>query len=201
MKGGEAVEYRHYSVIVGPCDIYINGVRQYCDACCSQAAKAKRPVRRVPSLDGDYCGLCEMRARNGLVFYCPSNGTEGDIFEERCEQCRHFIDDREDPKPPRLERPFVTCKWGVRDRLLTAMWHDRDHISNWYDAADLTRYGLNGELLCPARCLRFTHEDDRDGERRDPPPPDCRGQMFLGEMLTVRERVPGVLPAAEARHG
>jgi len=96
------------------------------------------------------------------------------MFTSRCERCRHFIDDRDDPQIPRLSRPFSNCQWGVLDRLNMSAMSSDDHISNWYDPDDI-------EPTCPAICKRFTDRND-DDPSRDPPKPDMPGQMFLGDI-------------------
>lgn len=158
--------------------------RQYCGGCYGAAEKAGRPVRKTDVYDYPLCGLCEGRVRNGLIQYHPSNGTEFDYFLSTCERCRHF--DGGGLSDHRVK----ACAWGVLDKLLNGMSEPSDSGTFWFDPADLATHGLNGELICPARCLRFTGRNDADGNLRDPPPRDCEGQMFLGDLLTVPERVP-----------
>lgn len=158
----------------------IDGVRQYCHACCGCARKAGRVVRKT-DLGGNYCQPCENRAREGLVHYIPSNGTEGDIFMARCERCRHAS-----------EHPdgYMTCAFKILDRVMETGWVDRDDGKTWFDPADLRKYDAAGRYLCPAECQRFTDKRDPDGERRDPPRPDCEGQMAFSDLDVPVERVP-----------
>lgn len=148
----------------------------YCSKCYGAAQKAGRPVRMTDVCDYPICLLCESRIRNGLVHYIPSNGTEGMIFQERCEQCRHLSAD---------PRGFDTCAWGILDQMLDSAWEEHDSAKVWYDPEVLD------PETCPATCKRFTGKGDADGPSRDPPPKDCTGQMFLDELLEVPvERVP-----------
>lgn len=160
----------------------------YCGTCYGQAKKHGRTVSLTTVYGYPVCGQCEQHLRNGLVHYSPSNGTEGMIFEERCGRCRHNIDNGE--SFPDLSKKPTICAWGVRDRIMHQMVTDHDHIDRWFDPADLRTRDENGVPICPAECLRFTHKNDADGEHRDPPKPDCDGQMFLGDVLTVPEVVP-----------
>jgi hypothetical protein len=162
----------------------------YCDGCYGAAARRGRPVRTVNinGKDKIVCAVCESRMRNGLIHYVPSNGTEGEMFRSRCDRCRHFIDDSDNPQPPKFESPYSQCQWGVLDKITAAMWEESDHMCHWFDSSDVTNHGLNGELLCPARCLRFTGKGDFGGELRDPPPPDVVGQMTLGELAVPKEK-------------
>jgi hypothetical protein len=171
----------------------INGVRQYCAGCYGQAAKAGRIVRQTNAYEFPLCGLCERRVREGLVRYRPSNGTEYMMFDAQCGRCRHHTDDGE--SPPSLTPPYRMCAWGVLDRLTYQMGEDADHPCNWFDPADLRRFAPDGRLLAPADCLRFTDKRDGDGERRDPPRPDCEGQLTFSDLLTVHE------PSAAERAG
>lgn len=163
-------------------------VRQSCAYCHNAAAKAGRPVRMTEVCEYPICPVCEARVRNGLLHYRPSNGTEGMIFEERCERCRHYIDDGESAYSYNLDKP-VMCQFGILDRMKLSGWGDHDSSTNWYDPADLRTKSPDGELICPAECLRFTDKDDPDGARRDPPPKDCEGQMFFGDIDVPVERV------------
>lgn len=160
----------------------------YCGTCYSEAKKQGRAVRMTDAYPYPVCSQCERHLRNGLIHYSPSNGTEYLIFEERCYDCRHNIDDGESC-PDITKKPRI-CAWGVRDRVMHQMATDADHIDRWFDPEDLSTRSADGSLICPAECRRFTHKNDGDGARRDPPKPDCEGQMYLGEMLTVPERVP-----------
>lgn len=153
----------------------------YCGRCYDEARKHGRTVRKTDVYDYPICSLCESRIRNGLVKYRPSNGTEFLVFLDRCSKCRHWIDDTDDPQPGNLEPPYNTCQWGVLDRFYVNMAFGHDHISNWFDPADLDA------STCPATCKRFTHRNDGDGETRDPPPVDCEGQMFFGDLDVPRE--------------
>jgi hypothetical protein len=165
----------------------MNDDPNYCSTCYGEAKKHGRPVRTTDIYPYPLCSTCEQRMRNGLVRYHPSNGTEAMMFEERCDRCRHNIDNGE--SFPDLSKKPVICAWGVRDRLMHQMATDMDHIDKWFDPADLRTECDDGSPMCPAECLRFTHKGDEDGDKRDPPKPDCEGQMFLGELLTVPEVV------------
>lgn len=126
------------------------------------------------------------RERDGLLFYRPSNGTEFQIFQERCARCKHWIDDLDDPQPGRMAPPYATCKWGVLDRLYIAMTRERGDIADYHDPADLRTERLDGLPVCPAECLRFTPKD-YGFDDRDPPSPDVPGQMLLGEDVVIHE--------------
>jgi hypothetical protein len=167
--------------------IYHGPDSDYCGTCYGAARKHGRKVSLTTIYPYAVCGQCEQHLRNGLVHYSPSNGTEFAYFEDECGRCRHHIDDGE--SCPSLTKPTM-CAWGVLDRITHQMATDHDHIDRWFDPQDLRTKGEVGEPLCPARCLRFTYKGDAGGEHRDPPKPDCEGQMFLGEVLTVPERVP-----------
>jgi len=169
---------------VHPSDMLIHGTRQYCDTCYSDAAKAGRLVRKTEH--GDLCRLCERRTREGLVHYRPSNGTEGMMFQSQCERCRHHTDDGE--KLPKFDVPGRLCAWAVLDRVVAQMFEGYDSPACWFQPEDLMTRRDNGEYIFPARCRRFTDKGDAAGEHRDPPPPDCDGQLFFGELLTVPER-------------
>lgn len=163
----------------------------YCSYCCGDAKKHGRAVHMTDVCDYPICGLCERRAREGLIRYRPSNGAEMMMFESRCDKCRHFITDE---KMGSLEAPFNACQWGVLDRLYVMQMSERDHISNWFSPDDIE----NG---CPATCRRFTHKNDSDGERRDPPRPDCEGQMFLGDLnIPVESAAVKRIAVSEASH-
>lgn len=166
----------------------MSGDPNYCSICCNCAAKAGREVRMTDVYQYPICTLCESRMRNGYVYYRPSNGTEFRMFESRCHDCRHFIDDYEDPQPPKFDAPGHQCKWAVLDHLIAgSMGADEDSMAFWFNPMDL-------KPECPADCLRFTDKRDPNGEHRDPPPPDCIGQMTFSDVLVVEERV-----LAEAR--
>lgn len=176
------------NVPTNPSDRVINGVRQYCGSgCYSAAAKAGRLVRATQW--GNLCSLCESRAREGLLHYRPSNGTEFQIFEGRCETCRHYnVEAQHDMSiQPRNDVPGNLCTWAVLDRITNQMWSEHDAACNWFHPADLATHDANGRYICPAECKRYTHKDDRDGEWRDPPPRDVPGQLLLEELLDVPE--------------
>lgn len=155
----------------------------YCSTCYGSAKEHGRTVRMTDVYKYPICGLCESRIRNGLVQYHPSNGTEFyDYFIPRCEVCRHYIDNPDNPLPGKLQPPYAACAHGVLDRLLVQQVESRDHISMWFDPADLSRYDESGTLCCPAICKRFTHKDDSDGASRDPAPRDCPGQMTFDDI-------------------
>lgn len=158
-------------------------VRQYCGLCCDAAEKAGREVRQTDAYEYPLCRLCEGRIREGLVHYHPSNGTEFRMFESRCERCRHYDD------AGTMDAKVKACKWGILDKLLNGMFSDADSGNFWFMPDEL-------EDTCPATCLRFTDQRDGDGPTRDPPPPDCTGQMFFSDVLTVPERS----PATEVSH-
>lgn len=134
---------------------------------------------------------CERAEAAGLVRAYFPNGTAFMLFEERCEQCRHFIDDLHNPKPGRLEPPFNCCKWGVLDRIYEASATDRyGYGKSYHQPEDMEPGG------CPPECKRWTAKDD-DDPSREPPRPDVPGQMMLDEVLTVEEHAP--TPRALAR--
>ena len=161
----------------------------YCGKCYGEARKHGREVRMTEIFDYPVCSQCEQHLRNGLVYYRPANGTEAMMFEEQCDDCRHNIDDSESFPDLKAHKPKI-CAWWVRDRLMHQMATPADHIDRWFDPADLNTRMPDGSPMCPAECRRFTHKGDADGEHRDPPRPDCEGQMMLDEMLIVPERVP-----------
>ena len=156
--------------------------RQHCAGCYGAAKKAGREVRETDAYPYPLCGLCEGRVRNGLIHYRPANGTEYWMIEERCEGCRHCIATPE--SPPTLKRPFGMCAWGVLDRLTYQMGAEQDHICHWFEPDDIE---LKDRIWF--HCKRFTDKGDADGELRDPPPPDCEGQLYFSDILTVPERV------------
>ncbi len=93
----------------------------------------------------------DAREREGLIHYIPSNGTEGDMFFERCSGCRHYSED---------ESGAMSCAFGVVEKLLRAMWEPRDSDCNWYDPDVLQVQDDDGRLVCPARCRKFTPRND-----------------------------------------
>lgn len=147
----------------------------YCGhGCYSAAIIAGRSVREV---DGKrLCVLCESRHRNGLVRYSPSNGTEFDYFQSRCEGCRHFTGDIDDVKK-------TACHWKVLDQMLNQMCEAKDSPKMWWNPDDID------PVTCPATCKRFTPKDYPHDDR-DPPKPDVPGQMMLGEAIVIEEHVP-----------
>ena len=151
---------------------------KYCAKCYSAAEKAGRAVRMTDVCKRPICSLCESRIRNGLVHYVPSNGSEGEMFFSRCDRCRHF--NAEGYSDPSAQ----ACAWGIADKVLNMMANESDSPQAWHDPADLDH------TTSPAICKRFTHKDDENGHFRDPPPPDCEGQMTFGELDVPKERVP-----------
>lgn len=110
--------------------------------------------------------------RDGLMWYRPSNGTEFDIFLSRCQGCRHMDYDDND---------YETCQFNILDRIVRSAWteeYDRPEFYHHPDEVDVS--------TCPATCLKFTPKD-YDGDDRDPPHPDCPGQMMLGEAIEIHE--------------
>lgn len=105
------------------------------------------------------------------------------MFESRCNQCRHFVDDYDNPQPPKFDVPGNQCKWAILDRFIAGSWLESDSNAFWFNPIDL-RPG------CPAECLRFTDKGDENGHLRDPPPPDCVGQMTFSDVLVVEEVIP-----------
>lgn len=152
---------------------------------CSTCYSSKLPVRLTQLHDYPVCGRCEQHLRNGLVHYRPSNGSEFMDFEERCCDCRHFKGDDAvcSGKP--------ACDFGILDRFYTQTMNDCEHISNWFDPADLK---LEQKIF--GVCQRFTDRNDPNGELRDPPKPDCEGQLFFGDLpVERREPVRQAVPA------
>jgi len=108
--------------------------------------------------------------------YFP-NGLSFSGFYETCQQCRHCIDNLDNPKPGRLSAPFNTCTWGVLDLIL----HGQATGKSESQHAPENMAVVNGS----PRCLRFTpltyqHTD------RDPPIPDVPGQLMLTEFPEVQ---------------
>lgn len=161
----------------------------YCATCYSAADKAGRTIRLVVLGDDHLrvCELCEGRLRQGLVHYRPSSGSEFGCFLASCFECRHYTDDMDNPQPGRLEPPYTACAWGVLDRFLVQMPNGYDHISCWFDPADIETRDADGGPHSPALCRRYTHKSDGDGETRDPPRLDVPGQMTFGEIDVPRE--------------
>jgi hypothetical protein len=176
--------------------IYHGPDPDYCGTCYGAARKHGRKVSLTTIYPYPVCGQCEQHLRNGLVHYTPSNGSEFAYFYDRCGMCRHYIEDPDDPKPGNLAKPFTGCAWGVLDRVIHQMGTEEDHIDRWFDPADLLTTTDEGAPISPPRCVRFTYKGDDGGEHRDPPKPDCEGQLFFGEVLTVPERVPAKAEAS-----
>lgn len=140
--------------------------KDYCATCYGAAKANGRPVKMTEVYHRPICSLCESRIRNGLVHYVPSNGSEGRAFISRCTRCRHYQDN--DGRPQ-------TCTWGILDKITGMMIEESDSAKAWHDPANLETTG---------NCLRFTDRNDPHG---DPPPKDCEGQIFFGELLAVKE--------------
>jgi hypothetical protein len=155
--------------------------RQYCNFCYSDAEKAGRKVYlrdRPGPYDNKTCDTCESRLREGLVHYRPSNGTEWQIFEERCENCRHRRQEGyEDATKP-------ACTWGISDKLLNAMWQGYEGEANWHDPANLKTVDEDGDSMCPAECLRFSPHGD-DGN--EPPEPHDPHQLTFDDIDVPHE--------------
>jgi hypothetical protein len=117
--------------------------------------------------NGDKCQMCTNRAAEGMHFWTPSNGSEGDCFFYRCESCKHFQTDDGWP---------TGCDTGIATKVLDQKVMNRDAACFWFDPADLYR----------GACKRFSDRDDNDGTM--PPIPDCPGQMTLGEIDVPVER-------------
>ena len=122
----------------------------------------------------------------GLVRVYFPNGTTYDGFYEQCERCHHCIDDRDDPKPPRLTPPFNTCRWGVLDRIIHSMGYPEmyGYGTSFHSPEDMR---LIDEMW--PECNRFyPRSDDNDPSINHPPPPDCKGQLTFSDVLEVMER-------------
>lgn len=124
-----------------------------------------------------------METRDGLIRYEPSHGEEHRLFRLRCMACRHYDHNAYQQCDPNVR----VCSWGILDRLLDGKF-DPERL--WFQPEDIAVMDNDGDPICPATCLRFTGRDDPDGELRDPPAPDCDGQMMFGEIDTPVERVP-----------
>lgn len=83
------------------------------------------------------------------VSYRPSNGTEGQMFENTCENCKHFIEHHDNDEMFRMEPPFIACQLGILDRVLLTMFHDKPHPCFYHDSEELDT------STSPARCLKF----------------------------------------------
>jgi hypothetical protein len=133
---------------------------------------------------------CKLAEANGLIRFYFANGSEWSGFEARCDKCRHFIDDPENPKPGKVTPPHNCCAWGVLDRIYESMATGRyGYGTSYHPPEDAEVVRLN-----PA-CKRFTHKDDENGEFRDPPKPDCPGQLVLGESDVPVEKSPSACKA------
>jgi hypothetical protein len=120
----------------------------------------------------------------GLMRVYFPNGTSYMDFECNCGNCRHFIEDQENIKPPKLEPPHNICSWGVLDRIVHCM--------------AVSPYGYGTSFHHPddmeivdefwPRCKRFTPRG-YGGDDRDPPTPDAPGQLTFGEIDVPVEQV------------
>lgn len=153
-----------------------------CSLCYDAAKKAGRAVRMTEIYPYKICQLCENRLREGLVFYIPSNGTEAMIFQERCERCRNCSEHK--------DHGYATCAFGILDRILDSACEESDGTKRWHDPLNIRTEGDDGKMICPAECLRFKDRNEMNGERFDPPPKDCEGQMTFDDVLVVEERAP-----------
>ena len=90
----------------------------------------------------------------GMVWYRPCNGTEGYMFEERCEECEHFIDYSENEKMPTMQPPFVCCELGILDKIQLTGFEDEPHECFWHKSDEILRKD-GDEVHCPAICLKF----------------------------------------------
>jgi hypothetical protein len=94
-----------------------------CNLCYGLAKKSGRTIRLTSLSEYPLCTLCESRAREGFIHYVPSNGTEGNIFEERCESCRHHTETPDG---------MGTCRLKILDQLWDSAWSERDSMKCWY---------------------------------------------------------------------
>lgn len=161
--------------------VYCHGVHWFYDA---DADRVRPLMRKVD--EKEYCPDCLPFVQEGMVVVSFSNGTELDCFHAGCFNCRHYIDDLENPQPGRLSPPFNACAWGVLDRIYLDMVEVERPRTRFHHPDD-----IDGST-CPPTCKRFTPKHDSDGEYRDPPPPDVPGQMLLGEDIAPVERVVGL---------
>lgn len=83
------------------------------------------------------------------VTYRPSNGTEGQMFEDTCVNCKHYIDYHDNHEMFRMEPPFIACKLGILDRVLLTMFNEKPHPCFYHDSEELDT------STSPARCLKF----------------------------------------------
>ena len=130
------------------------------------------------------CELCRNREQEGLVRYRPSNGTEWMMFADRCDHCRFNRDDHESPPD---HAKGTLCAWGIKDKLVAAMWEPDDSNVLWHAPEDVRATAEDGRPMCPAKCLRFVHGDN-DDDSHDPPPTPDPNQMTFDDVLEVKER-------------
>jgi hypothetical protein len=120
----------------------------------------------------------------GLVRAYFPNGNAFDCFYATCETCVHYTDDMDNPKPGRLAPPFNACKWGVLDRILYYMAVPKyGYGTTYHPPEDMGLY--DGHF---PECKRYWPKGDNDDNANHPPPPDCPGQMFLGDVMEVEIR-------------
>lgn len=142
----------------------------------------------------DQAQRCANATAEGLVLAYFPNGTALEMFVWRCDNCRHCIDDRENPKPGRLTPPFTCCTWGVLDSVYFEMAHSRfGYGKSAHKPEDVQVRDDDGSWLCPPHCKRYTPKD-YPSDDRDPPRPDVPGQMLLDEIdvpveVTMERRV------------
>lgn len=112
----------------------------------------------------------KMNDREKLYF---PNGDSFDIFRARCDDCKHCVDDWDNPIPPTTKPPYSSCTWGILDAIYLHQCLDGEPSFD-KETMDCSK--------CPPVCKKFTHIDYQFDDR-DPPMADMPGQITFDDLI------------------